>query len=174
MPDTKCSNCGATVSRTPEDDGLHPVQTRTDDEDGEAYCEACFFDEYDHTGDQIARADKVEMGDDELADLLAESMQANELRRWMSGHGLSRSRGARKAKSAEQAVEQDRVLIAAALDEMHDLTDGSGDYNAMCSCGYEEWFGSPEAAEEAAEEHDESNPDCRPKAWAPDGVRLYG
>lgn len=182
MTNATCPNCGVPISDDPGGDGMHPVQQRTPTEEGEEYCVACVYGgsgaegsegEYEHTGDVVARAAQVGEGDEELARLLAETMHAEELRAWMSNYGLTRSRGARKMESARQAVEQDRVLVAAAMDSVHDLS-GSRDFSAMCSCGYEEHFGDEESAVEAAERHKSENPQHFPKAWAEDGRRLYG
>jgi len=46
----KCHNCGVAVDEAPE--GMHPVQMRYD-VDGGVYCEACFFDSYDRTGEEV-------------------------------------------------------------------------------------------------------------------------
>jgi hypothetical protein len=73
--------------------------------------------------------------DDELASALASLFEANELRRWMSANGLTRSRGANKLESARQAVAQDRagvaryVYEAGAVDVDH---DPKCDYHGVC------------------------------------------
>lgn len=186
MTEANCANCGIVVSDTPEKKDMHPVQMLYDSEAGDVYCEACFFGgsdaeasegEYEHTGDVIVRAAEVDEDDEELAELLADTLQAQELRTWMSAHDLKRSRGARKKQSAEEAVEQDRTFVAAFLDKRHDLADDAGDYSVVCNhcdSGLEEWYGSAEAAEEAAEEHKAENPSHFPNAWGPDGERIYG
>lgn len=186
MTEAKCANCGIALSSEPESDDMHPVQMLYEDE-SDYYCEACFLGgsdaeesegEYEHTGEVVVRAAAVDETNEELANLLADTMQAEELRRWMSSNGLTRSRGANKSESAEQAVEQDRTLVAAVLDDEHGLAGNeSGDFSVVCShCddGYEEWYGSEEAAVEAAEKHKSDNPTHFPLAWAPDGRRIYG
>jgi hypothetical protein len=182
MGDARCPNCGVALSQTPEADDLHPVQMRTPTEDGH-YCEACAFGgsgaeesegEYEHAGDAIVRASRVGLDDEQLAAELAGAMHAQELRSWMSAHGLRRSRGARKLESAEQAVGQDRTLVAAWAEANVGGVGGGGEYSAMCSCGLEEHYGSEEAAVEAARSHKSDHSDHFPKAWGPDGERLYG
>jgi len=169
MTEGNCTKCGVTVADEPSERDMHEVQ-----ESDDGLCRACSDDEHEHTGDQVVRADAVDMGDDELADLLADTLQAQELRSWMSSQNLKRSRGANKAESAEQAVKQDRTLVAATLDEEHGLT-GGGDFSATCqNCDLEEWFGSAEAAEDAAEDHKSDDPAHFPIAWGPDGRRIYG
>ena len=178
-----CPNCGVSLSETPEEDGLHPVQMATPVESGETYCETCAYGgsgaeasegEYENTGDRIVRASRVELDDDELAQLLAQTLYAEELRSWMSAHDLSRPRGARKLESAEEAVRQNRTLVAAAMERTHDDVGASQEHVAMCSCGYEEHFGEEDLAVDAAEGHQDDNPEHSPKAWAEDGRRLWG
>jgi len=53
-----------------------------------------------------------EVPDKELVEALMNQFHAQELRKWMSANGLTRSHGANKSKSARQAIEQDREGIA--------------------------------------------------------------
>jgi hypothetical protein len=173
-----CPNCGVPISETPEEDGLHPIQMRTPTEDDGDYCEACAFrapeyGEYENTGAAIAKAAEVDMPDEELAELLAGSMKAEELRKWMSAYDLTRPRGARKLESAQEAVAQDRVRVVDAVDHLDGLDTG-GNHSAMCSCGFEQYFGDPEDAKEAASEHKSENPQHFPKAWKDGEIRIYG
>ena len=173
-----CPNCGVPISETPEEDGFHPIQMETPAENGETYCEACAFrapdhGEYEHDGDSIVRASQVEMGDQELARALASELSAQELRSYMSAYGLTRSRGARKLESAIQAVEQDRVTVAATIDSIRGISN-TDPHTAVCSCGFEQFFGDEEAAIEAAERHKSENPNHFPKAWGNGERRLYG
>lgn len=180
MPEETCPNCGVPISEAPEDDGMHPVQMATAIEGGEMYCEACAFhggdpdeDGYHATGDDIVRAAGVDMSDEELASLLAETMKVEPLRRWMSANDMQRSRGARKHESARQAVEQNRDLVAGSLDRVHGISDTER-FSVHCQCGHEEHFMNEEDAVAAAERHKSENPQHFPKAWSGDGRRLYG
>jgi hypothetical protein len=180
---TACPNCGVEISETPEEDGLHPVQMRQAVEGGEEYCEACAFrapdhGTYEHDGDAIVRAAAVDEPDEELAELLAANMTAAELRGFMSGHGMTRSRGARKLESARQAVEQDRTRVAAWLDRVLGLAGGEHDCTVTCACGLEESFAARDEAVEAARAHKSDNPTHFPRARDEsaegDDARLYG
>lgn len=176
-----CCNCGVALSETPKEDGLHPVQMRYQTNDGDLVCEACFFGgsgaeeskgQYENVGADIATAARIDLGDEKLADMLQQGKSAEELRRWMAANGLRRTRGARKMESALQAVEQDRVRVAAHLDRLHHLA--SENHVAICPCGFEREYGDEDLAVEAAERHDEQC-DEQPKAWA-NGAEtcLYG
>lgn len=177
MPHENCPNCGVELSETPEEDGLHPVQMATPVEGGEVYCEACAFrapdhGEYEHDGATIVRAAGVDMPDDELAEELAMNTKAEELRRFMSAYGMTRSRGARKLESARQAVEQDRTRVAATVAR---YVEDEGEHVATCGhCDYEERFHDEGAAEEAARSHKSENPTHFPRALANDEERIYG
>jgi len=174
MTEGNCTECSVTVAGEPGERDMHEVQ-ETVEVGGEVFCQACANDEYVHTGDQVVRAAAVDIDNDELAELLTDTLQAQELRTWMSAQGLQRSRGSNKTESAEQAVEQDRTLVAATLDEEHALAEDGGDFSVTCqNCGLEEWYGSAEAAEDAAENHKSNNSTHFPIAWGPDGRRIYG
>lgn len=157
-----CNTCAVPIAKHPEEDGFHPVQTETETPDG-LFCEACADDD-GLTGDQVVRASEVDVDDDELAKMLAEAVKAEELRRWMNSNGLTRSRGARKLESARQAVEQDRLLVAATVDDLHGLSE-TEPHVAICSCGFEEYFSEEGDAVEAAKNHKSENPQHFPKAW---------
>jgi len=116
--------------------------------------------------------DAVDAPDEELADILAGSMKAEELRSWMSHNGITRPRGATKAESAAAAVERDWTAVAAYADAVEGIADRDP-ATAICSCGFEQRFPREDRAVEAANEHAEET-GHEPKAWADDGRRLRG
>jgi hypothetical protein len=108
---------------------------------------------------------------DDVARTLANHMQVQELRNWMSENDLSRSRGARKLESAKQAVEQDRDLCERKAAEL--VSDQS--HSVSCSCGLWKTFGDGESAEDAAKKHKSRHPDHFPVARNDlMGEKIYG
>jgi len=101
---------------------------------------------------------------------LMEHMTVPEVRSWMSDNGLTRSRGARKLESLQEAAEQNAELVAEKASELQEASA-----TAECShCDFEETHESAKDAEEAAREHKSENPAHFPVARNSDGDGVYG
>ena len=104
----------------------------------------------------------------DLAEKLADSMSAKELRQWMRRHEISRSRGASKLQSARCAVEQKPDIVESFLGL------GGPVASTHCMCGYEEYFDEESKAITAAKRHSVRDESCNAKAWSAKGPLLYG
>jgi len=108
------------------------------------------------------------MTDDEVATALTADQTAEELRR-LAAHipAVSRSRGATKAETAEEVVEQ-------APEAARNVAAG-GDFDVSCTCGLSFSVDSAEVAEEAARQHKSQSPTHFPRAVdGRDDTGLYG
>jgi len=54
----QCANCGIPTYNAPELHDVHPVQMQYRTEQGDVFCEACFFDSYNRCGATIADVEK--------------------------------------------------------------------------------------------------------------------
>lgn len=55
----QCANCGVPIYNAPDIHEAHDVQMLYHSEQGDVYCEACFFDSYDYDGHHIAQPEMV-------------------------------------------------------------------------------------------------------------------
>jgi len=100
----ECHNCGVAVDEAP--DGMHPVQMRY--EDAGVYCEACFFDSYERTGEEVC----AEAFGGDVAPLLEEAYTKSRLRDKARIFGVTLERGISKRGVAERlAEEKPRVML---------------------------------------------------------------